>query len=254
MAGLQVRIHLMLGVAAPILVQAVDFGIHMVADILDWAGRAVPDPIRPALIDVIAVAEDEIQVGLRRNVAMGGEIALLIMLAADRGEAKASNIRTSRRERACPARQAALTPGRETVPIWPRRLEPRHFDVDAVAEFRPGDCGPLLHDGREPVVGRDLPLHLDRGGRHAVADLQRLRRESGPDYEAVGLRITSRNAELKREDAEDGLGERFPAEQRHGGKRAEPTGHAQQVAARQSITMFEDAAHRRETFPCGEAN
>jgi hypothetical protein len=63
MAGLKIDVHFVLGVTAPILVQAVYLGIGVLPDVLDRAERAVPHPLAATFVDVIAIAIDEVEIG-----------------------------------------------------------------------------------------------------------------------------------------------------------------------------------------------
>ena len=99
-------------------------------------------------------------------------------------------------------------------------LEPRHLDVNGVAQLGAGDHRPFPRDRAEARVLGDLPQHLHGLGGHAVADLQRLGREPGPDHEAVRRRLAGRHTELERVGGEDRIGHRPPRQrQREGGNR-----------------------------------
>ncbi len=57
--------------------------------------------------------------------------------------------------------------------------------------------------GSEGGVGADLPLHRNRGQRHAAMRLQRLGCQSRPEDEAVGSGVPGRNAKRKGIGAKD---------------------------------------------------
>jgi hypothetical protein len=143
MGGLEVRVELVLGVAAAIIVEAVGLQIDMLADIFDRAERPVPDPLPAAFVDIVAVAEDEVQLGLGRDATMGGEETLLVMLASERGEADAGDVGAGGRQGARAPDKAALTAGDEAIPIAARRLEPRDLDMDAVPSSGRATAAPL---------------------------------------------------------------------------------------------------------------
>jgi len=63
-----------------------------------------------------------------------------------------------------------------------------------VTEFRTRRRGAFLHDILKPRIARDLPLHVDDVHRHAAA-VQRLRRQTRPQDDAIGQRVARGDAE-----------------------------------------------------------
>ncbi len=171
--GLQIGVHLVLGVAAAVVVEAVDLAAEVLADVLTRAVGAVRHPVAAPLVDVVAVVEHEVR-RLLGHLAIGRVVAALVVLAADDGEAGAVQGGGGGEGRAGPARQAALLAGREAVPVVAAGLEARDLDVDAVAQFGRRHGGPLGDHGLEAAIGGHFPVHRDRGRGHAVADLERL--------------------------------------------------------------------------------
>ena len=252
--GHQIGVHLVLRIAAPIGGQ-VD---HLVTEVLAHGrhrqargiGRKA---LAPALVDVVAVAEHEIEL-LLGHAAIGGVIAGLVMLAAAHREAQLVEPRAGRRRGLCAPCQAALAAGVEAVPIGPCWGEAGHLDMHRMAKLRPGERGALLHDGGELGVRRHFPRHLHRGRRHAVADLERLGRQPRPDDEAVGRRIARGDAERERAGGEERLGQQR-CRQRHGkGSHRRRAEAAQQVATRQlEPALFQAVVAHRGPFramPC----
>ena len=211
--GLQVGVHLVLGVAAAVIVQRVDLAAEVLADVLDRAVRAVRGAVAAAFVDVVAVAEDEVWIVLGQ-ATIGRVVAALVVLAAGDGEADAVQGGAQGRRGASPAGDAALLASREAVPVVAVRLQAPDLDVDGVAQFRRGHRRTLGDDVAHAGLVGDFPVDRDRSHRHAVADLERLGRQAGPDHEAVRRRIARGDAQLERIGPEDRLGQGLAALQR----------------------------------------
>ena len=204
---LQIIIAQILGVAQAIVGKVITILADMVAHLR--SGQAVLVIVRAALtifIDEVAIMIDEGEIVLARQMAEGGEQAILIILTA--GDAEFQQLGTGRRQRqgAGAATRRLVVAERKAIPIGPVGLKPGHFDMDAVAQFRPSDCFATGHDGPEAIIGRDLPFYRDRRHRHAAMRLERARRQLGPDDEAVGRRIARCHAQSEGIAGEPALG------------------------------------------------
>jgi hypothetical protein len=109
-AGLEISIHLVLGVASPIVVKTVGFTTGVLTRILYRPARASVGAAAASLVNVVAVAVDEVQL-LGGSLAVGCVEALLIGLAADHAEAGAANVRTGGRRGDGTPRRGALASG-----------------------------------------------------------------------------------------------------------------------------------------------
>ena len=201
MAGLQVRVHLVLGIAAPVVVEGIDLAAEMGPGGA-WPGRGGGTA---ALIDVVAVAVDEVE-ALLGDLAVRRIEALLVGLAPDHPEAGPSGTGGPARRGPGASGGRSLAPRQEAIDVVPVRLQARHLHMDRVPEFRAGKDLAAPHHLGEARVRSDLPGDGSRQGGHAAAGLQGLRRQPGPDHEAVLGRITRRDPELERKVREDGIG------------------------------------------------
>jgi hypothetical protein len=82
-AGLQVRVHLVLGVAAPVVIQRIDLS----AQVRPGSARPGRGRCAAALVDVVAIAIDEVEV-LLGDLPVRRVQALLVGLAADDAKAR----------------------------------------------------------------------------------------------------------------------------------------------------------------------
>jgi hypothetical protein len=186
MGRLKVGVKAIKGVADAVIIEGVALGRVVVAHEVLAPGQ---------LVDVVAEVQEEVgRIG--DNLPVSGVVAVLVLLARARVDAQARERRTWRR---CRGRATGGTRGlatAEPVPVRPAGLESRGLDVDRVGELRRGKG---LAAGRhlpEPVVPGHLPLHGNDGiGLDAPTGRQRHRRESRPQHETVGPRITRRHAE-----------------------------------------------------------
>ena len=173
-------------------------------------------PPCPAFVDIVAIMidEGELLVGER---AIGGVIAVLVILAAADPEAQRARARAGGGDGARAADDALLAARAEAVPIGPVGLQAGKLDMDAVGELGPGDLAAMRHDRMELLVGGDLPGHRHRRHRHPAMGLERIGREPRPDHEAVRRRIAGGDSEAERKGGEaSALG----AEDSGGGERS----------------------------------
>jgi hypothetical protein len=149
------------------------------------------------------IDEGEVLAG---EVAIGGEVPVLVILAAGHAELERLRRGPGRRQRPRPAVDAVFAPGLEPVPVRPIRLEAGQVDVHAVAELRAGELLAAADDRIEAGIRRDLVFHRHRRHRHAALGLERLGRETGPDDEAVGRWLAGGDAKAERIGPPDRLG------------------------------------------------
>jgi hypothetical protein len=175
---LQVLVALVQRVADPISVE----GHRLLAALrADRAGRG-------ALVDVIAEEHHQIEV-LLHHVLVGRVVAVGVVLAVGRGEVQALGLGVAGRRGPGAADRAREFADREAVPVPGVGLEALDVDVHRVGEVRVGldDIGG--DDIGEVLVGRDLPGHRVRHGRHAAVPRVRRGRQPGPQDHAVGQRV-----------------------------------------------------------------
>ena len=104
-----------------------------------------PAVLAPAvLVDVVAQVDDQVEVVLR-HLLVGGEQALLVVLAGGEGEPQLLRARRSGAgSGAGAADRAGRVAGPEPVPVPAVRPQPVDLDVDRVAQLRRGDGGAAL--------------------------------------------------------------------------------------------------------------
>lgn len=96
--------------------------------------------------------EDDVEVGLRREVTIGGVEAALEILTADRCKPHPIDGRAGKRKRARASHGARQVSGREEpIPVGPVGGQAGDLDMDRVGERRARDPAPVLDD---PTEGR----------------------------------------------------------------------------------------------------
>ena len=187
MRGTQVRILLILRIAAPIIIQRNGF----------IAGVDAQRVLRPAakFIDIVAIMKDRVEHRFARQMGEGGEEAAFIIMAADAGDVQLVQCRARCGQGAGAPCLADRSARMESIPIGALRGEAGHFDMKAMRRL--GQRQPLagLDDVAKAGVGRDLPCHRHRPRRHAASRRQRVGSKPGPDHEAVGRRIARGHAQ-----------------------------------------------------------
>jgi len=135
-------------------------------------------------------------------MAIGREIAVLVMRARGEGEAQPVEFRAGRRRgdgAADPARRIAAG---EAVPIGPTGGEPGDLEMRRIGEARLGDGGAALHDSAQRRVARDLVAERHRTAAHAAGRRgvggERVGRQPRPQHEPVGRGIAGCDAEAER--------------------------------------------------------
>jgi hypothetical protein len=134
------------------------------------------------LMDVVAVVEDEVEL-LAGQVPEGGEVAVLIALAAGDAEAELGDGCGHLRQRARATNPASLSPHREPVIVEAVGLKSVDLNVHRMSEFGVRDYRPLLDNRVHALVRGKFPLHLDGAVRHASA-LEGIGRDPGPEHDA----------------------------------------------------------------------
>ena len=149
------------------------------------------------------------------------------MVAPADGKPQTVHRRARRRRRPGPPRLAHFVARAEPVPVLASRLEPADLDMDAVTQLGPSERTALLSDGLEPCIARDLPVDVDVHHGHAPA-LERFRRQSRPQHDAVRQRIAGSDAHRERIGVEDRFRNETPRYQRRrngGGAEQPPQPH-----------------------------
>jgi hypothetical protein len=100
---------------------------------------------------------DEVKI-VGDHVPVGGEVALLVLLAGREGEAQAIWRRARRRRRPRAADRADLPAGAETIPVPAVGLEATDLDVDGVGVLSDRPGAPRLDQALKPLVGRHVPV------------------------------------------------------------------------------------------------
>src|SRR3954452_5556668 len=108
---------------------------------------------------------DEIEVA-RSHIAIGGVVALLVLMAGGEGETEPAVARGRRGARA-PDRAHRRT-GPEPVPVDAARPQAFRLGVYGMRQLRGRPLDALGGDAGKSLVLRDLPLDLDRRRRHAA--------------------------------------------------------------------------------------
>ncbi len=155
MGRLQVRIAAVLRVALAVIRQRHRLLTQMPAHARPPAG--LPGRAAAVFVDVVAIVEDEVDLGLLRDMRPGGEMPVLIVLAPGGDEAQAAWLGARRGGGAGAAGAARLRPCAEAVEIGPGRGEAGDLDMDRMGQFRPGDGGAGGDDAGEAFIGRRPP-------------------------------------------------------------------------------------------------
>src|SRR5690606_32832804 len=140
-----------LGVATAVVVEAVDLAAGVPAR--DTAAGALHRGLAGSLVDVVTVMEHGVEVVLLAQVAGGGEVARLPVLAARHADPQPIDTRTCRGRGADRAdRAGGVCAGVESVPVATMRAHALDLHMHAVAQLGPRERLPLPHDAIEAVV------------------------------------------------------------------------------------------------------
>ena len=146
-------------------------------------------------VNVVAQMENEIEI-LLGHVLIRRVVTCFKVLARRNGKAQPIHPRPSGGKRSGAADRAHGIAGAELIPVPAVRLKAGHLDVHRMGPLgRRGDL-PRLHDLRQAIIGRDLPLHFDGPSRHPTA-VQRIDGETGPQDDAVGAGVAGTDAQRK---------------------------------------------------------
>ena len=140
---------------------------------------------------------DEGQIILARQMAIGGEQPILIILAPRDAEFQRLWAGRCQGQRSRPAARRLVAAQRKPIPIGAIGLQARDLDMDAMAQFGPRDRFARRDYGLETVVAGHFPFYRQRHGGHTAMRLEGLGRQLGPDDEAVRRRIARRHAQRK---------------------------------------------------------
>ena len=141
-------------------------------------------------VDVVAEEQDEVRL-LLRQMAIGGEIAVLVVGAGAEAEAQCGDGAAWRRRGGCAAGRAGPRAEKEAVPIGPARLQAAHLAMDRMGESRFGAGKATLHDATERGLLRDLIADLAIAAERCLGQ----RRKARPQHEAIGPRRTGGDTE-----------------------------------------------------------
>ena len=147
----------------------------------------------------------EIPVG---DVAIGSEVALLVLRAGGKGETELRGRAAGGRRRARAADRAQRIAGTEAIPVMPAGPQALGLGVHGVGLGRHSLHGGLRDHARELLVLGNLPIDRDRAVGHAAA-FQRPRCEPGPQHDAFLARAARSDAER---EGIGGEGERLSAD------------------------------------------
>ena len=206
MGALQVGVGLVLGVPQPVALE----GDGLLAGVGAGGGRV-------GLALVLVVAEVQHDVGLVvGEVAVGGEVAGLVVGAAGEGHRERGRHLALSRGRAGATDRAEVPVDLEAVPVLPPGPQPVDLDVDGVGVGGAGPDGAAVDGATHLRVVGDLPLHLDVASRHAAPPVggERLDGQAGPQDDARGGRVAGGDAELEGGDPHRAGGD----EERGGGR------------------------------------
>ncbi len=239
--GLQVGVQPVLGVALAVVGQGDGLLAQMLAHARAPAGLAGRAPA--VFVDVVPVVEHEIEVGFLGDMAPGGEVAVLVVLAAGIGEADARGRAARGGRGAAAAHGADLRTRAEAIEKRPSGGQAGHLHMHRMGEFGAGEGRAAGQDAREAVVLGHLPIHRDGRAHHAAIGRQRFRGEACPDDEAIRRGVAAGHAQGEGEGAEHGLRQGAARHGRDGRERRKAGRPAQQPAARKVENVSGGAVH-----------
>ena len=248
--GLKVDVHLVLGIATAIIAERIDLAAKVLTDRFGRPIRPAAQAVAAPLVDVVAIAEHEIRL-LACEIAVRGEPALFIILAAGNAEAHPVDRLADRGRGHRASSPAALASGVEAVPVGASRQEPANLDMHRMTKLGTRQRRARGDDVAHARGARYFPLHFHRSGRHAVANLEGVGREPGPDHEAIRGGIARRDAELEGVGAKHRRGDQLrKGRQPEPGQRGGPKG-LERMAAAQFEPGRADVGHVESPFVDG---
>lgn len=188
MAGLQVRVALVLRVAVAVAGDRQRFAHALV--------RAERSAAARPLVDVVAELLHQVEV-LRGHPRVRRVEPVGVALAGGERERHRVEPGAGLRGSLRTADRAHLRAGLEAVGVLRPGAEYFYLGVHAVAELGSGDLGPAGGDPAEALVLGDLPLHRHGAVGHAAATVLGTggRREPGPQHDATRERVTGGDAQ-----------------------------------------------------------
>ena len=202
-------------------------------------------PARVVLVDVVAEVQHHVEV-LGGQPVVRGPVAVLPVLAVDHPDAQPHRVRPRRRGGAGASDRADQPAGAEAVGVLPAGLQAAHVDVHRVRPLRPGERDAAADRVPEGRVGRHLPLHRDRAGRHR-ARVVRVADQPGPQHHGVRERVAAGDAEPERA-VRVGLGGRRGRARRHPQRHS--SGHRRR-AGQEPAPVHGHAVQSAHRYPLG---
>ena len=233
MRRLQVGVALVQAVAHPVLLESLRLGGQVVGD-LDLADGSA----YRVLVEVVAQVHDEVQVFFGQ-VAVGGVVAVVPLLAGDEGEPEQSRLGSGVGCGAGAPYRADLPQGLEPVEVFAVRFQTGDLGVDGVGEFGGGDGFSLVDHAAEALVCCNLVADRNLLVAHAAPAVggERVGGQAGPQDDPVGVRVPGGDPKGERVGAGGGgaVG--------RGGKQTGPQGYG---GRRGSTDAQEAASGRRD--------
>ena len=150
MGCLEIRVGLVEGIPGAILIERDAFRTP------ELPPRNDQFVAKPTLIDVVAYVDHEIQI-LVGQVAKGGVVAVLVVLAGRQAELQPGGMRVGGWGRPGSTDGANLTTGKKPVPVHAVRFEPLNFRMDGVGELRVRGALTFAYDPAKPLIRRNFP-------------------------------------------------------------------------------------------------
>jgi len=200
---LQIDIHLVLSVAASIILERVDFLSEMRPYDFNRSAPGIAEAVAAILVDVITIAIDEVWL-LGSEMTVCRVVALLVILASSDSKTDIVDRLTDCGGCAASSDRAALTTGNKSIPVRSVRLQAHDFNMNRMAELWTRDGCSACNDITEPGITRHFPLHLHRRGGHAIPNLKWIRGQASPNHEPIRCRLSRGDAQLKRVLPKDG--------------------------------------------------
>ena len=185
MAGAQVGIGLVLGMARAVFVQ-----LHRHPALV----RTHDETRVGAFINVVTHKQHQVQIAFG-HLAVHGKVALLVMLARRQRQPQALHRLVQCRAGAGAAHRAAGAAAHKAVPIMPPRLQTTGNHMHAVGPAGIGLYTPLAHRLAQGLIGKHLAQHGQ------TLCLERLvgigHTQARPQHHAVGLGLATGHAQRK---------------------------------------------------------
>lgn len=195
--GAQIGVGLVEAVPQPVVLQRDRLPVVVGGEPAVGVVAGAAGGVDGVLVEVVAEVEDDVDV-LLGEVLVRGEVAVVVRLAGDGGQAQRAVAGAAGGRGAGPADGAGPRSGAEAVVEDAVGVEALDLDVDAVVELRVGGDRSAPHDAGEALVTGELPAHLHPVPGQSAAGLVRARCESRPQQDRVGKRVAGGDAEGER--------------------------------------------------------